>query len=186
MASKDRLLMVGWIPTGHETLPRVMSGSCSKPLQYQLDQSYGLVRPVKIYIVVNGGCNPLGSPRTKRGSRPSLSSKHILQKKIDYIRPHQTASSGESICPTQTCSIGREGICCVPGKYANQSPKALLWLSAYRGCTTKNHVLCRDYFLSHWFRPLSWTNQYFWEYHKGFVATAQVSMSSNDRLYRGS
>lgn len=31
----------GWLfCAGDETLPRVMSRSCSKPLQYQLDQSY--------------------------------------------------------------------------------------------------------------------------------------------------
>ena len=114
-----------------------------------------LVRPVKIYIVVNGGCNPLGSPLTKRGCRPSMSSKHILQKIMITSDPTKLQVRAKTICPTQKCSIGWEGICCVPGKYANQSPKALLWLSAYRGCTTTTHVLCRDYFLSHCFRPLS-------------------------------
>ena len=71
-------------------------------------------------------------------------------------------------------SAGRGMICCFPGEYANQSPKALFGCRLTGDAPQKNHVLCRDYFLSHWFRPLSWTNQYFLEYHKGFVATAQV------------
>ena len=68
-----------------------------------------LVRPVKIYIVVNGGCNPLGSPRTKRGSRPSMSSKHILQKKMITSEPTKLQVPTKTICPTHKCSIGWEG-----------------------------------------------------------------------------
>ena len=61
-------------------------------------------------------------------------------------------------------------ICWFSGEYANQSP---VWLPLQG--MQHYHVLCRDFFLA---------NPYM-EYHKSFIATAQVSMSSNDRLYRG-
>ena len=83
-----------------------------------------------------------------------------------HQNPPNVKVRAKTICPTQTCSIGWEGICCVPGKYANQSPKALFGCRLTGDAARKTTSYGRDYFLSHWFRPLSWTNQYFLEYHK--------------------
>ena len=82
------------------------------------------------------------------------------RKKMITSEPTKLQVRAKTICPTQTCSIGREGICCFPGKYA--PIKALKpCLVVFTGDAPLYHVLCRDYFLSHWFRLLSWTNQYF-------------------------